>query len=616
MKTLPLLIGFMLSFWMPPYVAGQAVTVWTPESWELLSDDTPPVDGVPHLRMVGGRNGWASGVIAARGPGVFSRPLVEVSDLRHESGAVFPSRMITVRYASQHHRDAIGERNPSREGDYFHLSTTPLRETRTLVARVTAEIPAGAPPGAYRGQAVVSANGRHIVPVTLLVGEGVIPSPEQYVSHVNYPHSPDSVALRYGVDMWSREHWEKLDASFNVFRLLGQNVVHVPVILHSETREGNRSNPNHFGSRQGMIRFQRQGNRVVPDFSVFESFLARWSDRVSPPQFIVLYVWDISFANHERDHFEGLQAVVTEVDARGNTSELLVPYPGTPGSESLWNAVIQGARERVVRLGWDPEKLLIGIAHDRKPENQVISFYNEIAPGIHWNVISHMRGYGIRDGAMTIGEMRVAYHEFPWNPDPKNMRPGQLLGGWNPDFPVATISRFHSMQSENALSHRWLGDGTVGSRGTRNRTTNIGPTRWLIEFWPVPQTDRRGNETLRWLFNMSGWVNLIRNRTVLGTAGPNGLEPSVYLMNNIESIQDTEARIAIEQMLRDPEVRETIPEDLVARAYNLIVERGTFIVERRSANWSMPDTFNMNAHSFELYNILGAMQRASGNGFN
>jgi hypothetical protein len=50
---------------------------------------------------------------------------------------------------------------------------------------------------------------------------------------------------------------------------------------------------------------------------------------------------------------------------------------------------------------------------------------------------------------------------------------------------------------------------------------------------------------------MSGWVNLIRNRTVLGTAGPNGVEPSVYLMNNIESIQDTETRIAIEQILRN-----------------------------------------------------------------
>ena len=210
---------------------------------------------------------------------------------------------------------------------------------------------------------------------------------------------------------------------------------------------------------------------------------------------------------------------------------------------------------------------------------------------------------------MTIGEMRVGYHEFPWNPNPRNMNPGDLLGGWNPDFPVATISRFHSMHGESALSHRWLAEGTVGSRGTRNRTTNIGPTRWLLEFWGVPQTDARGRDNVSWIFNMSGWVNLIRNRTVLGTAGPAGMEPSVYLMNNIESFQDTEARIAIEQILRNADLKSQLPPELIQRAHDLIATRGQFIVDRREARWETDPAFAYHEHKLALYEILGDMQQ-------
>jgi hypothetical protein len=358
-----------------------------------------------------------------------------------------------------------------------------------------------------------------------------------------------------------------------------------------------------------MIRFREAGGRVEPDFQVLEQYLLRWKEKVGTPQFIILSLWDVSFHSLETDHLgENLLAVVTGVDARGQSKELHVPYPGTAGSDALWAQVIQGTRDRVARLGWDPAKVLIGISHDRKPDNRVVDFYNRIAPDIHWNVISHMRGYGIRDGKMQVGEMRVGYHEFPWNPDPKNMKPGEILGGWNPDFPVATISRFHSMGGETALSHRWLADGTVGSRGTRNRTTNIGPTRWLLEFWEVPLQGERGQNRLGTLFNMSGWVNLIRNRTVLGTAGPQGMEPSVYLMNNIESFQDAEARIAIEQILRNAAVQSKIPAALREQAHNLLVTRGNFIVNRREEKWVADPAFDYYAHQLLLYQTLGELQ--------
>lgn len=606
MKIYTRAVWFCLPFLL---LNAQPVQIWSPESWELVSPESSPAAGPPAVRMVGGRNTWASGLIAARGNAPFRNPRAEISDLQHSSGVAFPARLVTLRYGSRDHRDAFAQQHPRPRDSYFYLSTTPPETAGTLVVRITAEIPPTAPAGEYRGTVTLHANGQHQIPVQLLVGEGRIPDPGNYVSHVNYATSPDTVALRYGVPMWSAEHWQKLEASFRIYRALGQNVLHVPVILRARLPDGSLSHPTHYGSVEGMIRFRESGGRVEPDFQVFENMLLRWRDQVGVPQFIVLSLWDVSWGNFERDHLgPGLEAMVTGVNAQGHPRGIFVPYPGTPGSEALWQSVIQGARDRVARLGWDPASVLIGIAHDRKPDNRVVEFYNHIAPEIHWNVISHMRGYGIRDGRMVIGEMQVGYHEFPWNPDPRNMNPGDLLGGWNPDFPVATISRFHSMQTENALSHRWLGDGTVGSRGTRNRTTNIGPTRWKLEFWEIATTDDRGRPATRSLFNMQGWVNLIRNRTVLATAGPNGMEPTVFLMNNIESIQDTEARIAIEQLLRS-EIRGTMPETLVNRAHTLIVDRGNWIVNRRNDRWASDPSFDQNAHRLELFQVLGEMQR-------
>lgn len=114
---------------------------------------------------------------------------------------------------------------------------------------------------------------------------------------------------------------------------------------------------------------------------------------------------------------------------------------------------------------------------------------------------------------------------------------------------------------------------------------------------------------------MGGWVNLMRNHTTLGTAGPNGLEPSVYLQNNIESVQDVEARIAIEQMLADDEMRGKLSDDLVARAREVLNERSRFIHHNRQTEprWQGLDDFNPLRHSLKLYDTLGDMQEATQN---
>ena len=390
-----LVVCFLCTVRLP----AASIQIWTPEPWILIAPDTPPVPGPPSVRMVGGRNGWGSGLVVARGNAPIQNPRASISDLRHATGANFPSGQVTIRYGSRDHRDDLAAQHPSPRDNYFHLSTTPLEETETLVVRFTAEIPHDALPGTYEGTITLTANGTHHIPVQLVVGAGTIPPQGEYVSHANYPSSPDSVALRYGVPMWSPEHWQKLEASFRVYRALGQDVLHVPVILRSRQQDGTISNVNHFGSREGMIRFREQDGHTTPDFQVFEQMLHHWREQVGIPQFIVLYVWDVSFRRMEQsDLEENLQAIVTGIDPQGQPYELGVPYPGTPGSNEIWQPVIQGVRDRVEQMGLDPASVLIGIAHDHKPDNRVIDFYNQIDPGIHWNVISHMRGMAFGTG--------------------------------------------------------------------------------------------------------------------------------------------------------------------------------------------------------------------------
>ncbi len=597
---------------VPAFAPAQPLAVWTPEPFEMLDDDSRPTPGPPQLRLVGPRNGMASGVVAARGADMLRNPRVTVSDLRHTGGAgTIPAARVTVRYGSQHHRDALGERDPEREGRYFHLSTAPLETTRTLVAWITVNVPAQAAPGTYQGQVTVQVPGGGAVPLTLVVSEAVHPPMEQYGTHVNFLHSPDSVALRYEVPMWSDAHFELLAPSYAILRALGQSVLHLGVVLRSDDGDGSTSHPVHFGTREGVIRFRGEGAQARPDFTAFDAMLGRWRTQVGSPQFVVLTLWDQAFGRQESNDEAGrMQAVVTGWDGR-QARNVRVPYPGTSGSEAVWQPVIEGVRQRVRQIGWDPDSVILGTAHDRKPIDRTVEFFNRIAPGIRWNVISHGRGYSFRDGQFRIGAMEVAYHEYPWNPNPPENLGERILGGWDAPFPVATIARFH--RGNNLRSYRWLVEGNTGRHHVRS-TPVIGPTRFKLEYWGVPGTDGRGRPTISSIMNMGGWVNLMRNHTNLGTAGPRGMEPSAFLLQAMEGVQEAVARVEIEKILTDESRRARVSPELRVQAYEVLNERADFVRANRAEDprWEGVEGFDWREHVRKLYDTLAAMQQAAG----
>ena len=49
--------------------------------------------------------------------------------------------------------------------------------------------------------------------------------------------SPDTLALQYGVPLWSDRHWELIGKSFDLMRPTGSRVVYVPLLRN--TNQGN-----------------------------------------------------------------------------------------------------------------------------------------------------------------------------------------------------------------------------------------------------------------------------------------------------------------------------------------------------------------------------------------
>ena len=70
---------------------------------------------------------------------------------------------------------------------------------------VTVSVPPSAKAGNYKGKLAITAEGASpvVVPVELHVANWQLPDPKEFSSHVGLTQSPESVALRYKVAMWS-----------------------------------------------------------------------------------------------------------------------------------------------------------------------------------------------------------------------------------------------------------------------------------------------------------------------------------------------------------------------------------------------------------------------------
>jgi len=127
-------------------------------------------------------------------------------------------------------------------------------------------LPRDARPGRYRGGLGVEAQGlpATTLPVELTVADWTLPDSQDWATWVGMIQSPDSLALEYGVPLWSQENRRLIARSFDCMKAVGCRNVYVPLLCRTN-----------FGNEESMVRWiRKEDGTYTYDFTIMDRYLA------------------------------------------------------------------------------------------------------------------------------------------------------------------------------------------------------------------------------------------------------------------------------------------------------------------------------------------------------
>ncbi len=547
---------FMAALAAMTALSAQAATqIWVAEPWERITPESKaPTPAPPGLALVAPRNGFASAQLVISSSSPLTALRVDFTDFQKRGGKeLLPKSLVSVRYPSRQ-QDLV---KPGGEaGAYFDaLSDTLISGETVQPVWLTFSIPAGTPPGDYDGRLRVLGQ---IVPIALRVAAFTAPEPKERLLIASLFQSPDTVALRYGVEPYSDAHFKLLEPSIALQARAGNNLLYVPVIGRI-----------YHGDLTGMIQFRRNSKQLVPDFKAFERYLDLFVKHSGPPKATIVYLWD-AYLGSRKD--PGTDMDVTVIGADGKMSVEKVPL--YPENKEAWKAVIDGVAERLARVGVPREKVLIGQASDTHPDEATVKMFQEIAPDIKWAVWTH--GYGYRgkseDSAGANGNI-VGMREAPdFTP---NAGKDWKRGGWNDPFMRLNTIRVWLKDQSDPIRWRVMPDMSVGrlKQGVSRGFGKVG-----LDYWQLPPktSDEKAKPYTLWAGPYPGlkYSRLDRgNARAITVPGPAGALSTIRLELLAEGAQETEARIRIE--MASP-----------ATAEEVVIARQSAIFSDRTTGWS------------------------------
>ena len=267
--------------------------------WVLIARGAPvkgiragnPFDPVLPVRLAAPRKGTGSGQVVLSDAAGLTGVTATVSPLRTKEGLELPAGALQVRFARTvqlatpepvHYCDALDDKSPTK--------------ATTVPVWCIAEIPKEQAPGWYAGTLSLAANGKSFtVPLQVLVTPATVPAPRDGAALIGLTHSPGTLARHYKVDLWSKEHFARLEPSLAMMGQLGNDALQVPVIVH-----------NQFGW-QPLVHFTKTDQGLQPDFTVLEKYLDLYAKYCGPPKSMNFYIWDIISAKRIADAYEGRQ---------------------------------------------------------------------------------------------------------------------------------------------------------------------------------------------------------------------------------------------------------------------------------------------------------------------
>jgi len=558
------------------------VQVWNSS---LLASDTDvdwgdPLEPLRPIRIAGARNGTFSGKVVVGSDSALRNLKAFVGDLTGPPGAVIPASAVTLRYAAPDLPREATEANrfdSLLEAPPAHIPVRPKHpggnRVRTLPGQpapvpgavvpvwVTVRVPADARPGDYSGTLSIAVDGEALaVPVNLRVAALRLPDPRDYRTFVELVQSPDTLAVEYGVPLWSDAHWERIEKSLALIGQVGAKTCTVPLICETN-----------LGNEQSMVRWVHQGgNKYRYDFSVMERYLDLVAKHQGPATLVCFTVWDnfleggrfdgdLRYESKEtqsdRLAYKGKGPAVTAVDG-GAASKLLLPQYTDPAAKPLWEGLATELLERMRKRGTE-KAMVLGLLTDTLPTPGVVGFWNALPPGVPW--ASHAHPF--RD---TIHGVPVAYSSAVWHPRFISCD-GTSRQGWR--SPRLRVQFARDVTDLNPLTtFRLIGEHNIGG-------DQRGFARFGADLWPVVEAPRGARARVYERYPKASWRNLNIKVALLGP-GPDSPVATARFEALREGIEQCEARIFIEQALAERQ----LPPDLAATCEQLIADRNRAIV--------------------------------------
>jgi hypothetical protein len=548
-------------------VAADGMRLATAGMVDEIADDSPlDTTGEVSIHMVAPRNGVASGIVVARGTKPIAGLAAKIGDLQqHDGTAVFPASHLDVRYATKEgaknrFRPDNGMRGEGGRIFYDDLVFRAPGNALTVPIWVTANVPADAAPGDYEGKLTVThgTDTPIAVPVKLTVCAWKSPDPRDFVSHVGLIESPESVALKYKVPLWSDKHFVLIGTVFEHLAQVGSKVLTVSAIENTQ-----------LGNYQSMIRFVQDGARLTVDFSVLDKYLEVYAKHCPPPQVFFVYVWDNRF---DVDKFGKWRPVsVTVVDKAGGKLPSRSFSFDSLEAEQYFREVMDGVRQRVRKLGWKDESIMLGMASDGRPSRATTGLFQKIAPYARWVLNSHW-------WAKEINGAEVGYTAIVGSP-----RKAEGMGWHNPRIDTQFQRDKHDRECsperwrslvEWALVNGLRGQGRIGA-----------------DFWHVVLPGGTGEEEMDNRNGCSGWTGNLKlncSSCAMLAAGPDGAVSTARFEALRESLQDCEARIAIEKVLVDENLRARLDADLLNRCKAELAKRAKIVTRHNGPEPGQP----------------------------
>ena len=466
---------------------------------------------------------------------------------------------------------------------------------------ITVRVPANATPGDYNGTVTVRASGRRPVkvPINLRVVNWKVPDPKDFMSFLELIQSPESVAMYYGVEMWSRKHWELLDRTFKLLGEVGDDMLWITA-----------QRKTHFGNEHAMIRFKKQGGKLVPDLSIAEKYLDMAVKHMGKMRIVAPYAYRCPWGpgmHYGQHKSKDLPILLTVIDSNGKLQEVEGPKWGTPECVALWKPVFDGMKKLLAKHGIPAKHLMIGATGDIPVTDPALDNIREASGGLLWVFESHV-------SRAMLGSKKdhpVGYITRAWGGDGAHQDPdfGRGFGWKNTTGLWRTVTRegFHN----HALpALRWRLEAMVTNvmhppqvGGNKDYGTH-GIGRLGADFWDV-LADKRGRKfELCGRYPETAWGQLKvsycgKHFLRPGRDGAIGTAPLEMLRENAQEI---EARIFVEKALADPRRKAGLGGELAARAQKLLDDRTRVVHSSlRTLDARGPLALGIQERSEELY---------------